>query len=116
MADKTTSQAQQESTQSQQTGWAPPGADFYRKLAEEQIGRMSAAFGELDKVQARILEQARQAIDESEAIDESARLAKESMAYMAELGAEWRRIAMDAGRQAGERFATATPPTTNVKA
>jgi hypothetical protein len=40
----------------------------------------------------------------NEAIEESARLAKESLAYAQKLQAEWRKISLDAMKQAAEPF------------
>jgi len=94
MADKQTSQSQHNGTASQHQG------DAFRKMIDDQLGRVASFWSELEKLETKGLEQARAAIDES------ARLAKEGMVYAAGLAAEWRRMLMDASKQGAERFAS----------
>ena len=62
----------------------------FLKLADAQLSQMSSMFAEIEKLQAKGLEQTRAALDES------ARLSKETLGYWAALGAESRRLSMDA--------------------
>lgn len=69
------------------------GMAAWKTLVEEQLGRWSAVQEELAKAEARQAEQVRSAIDEH------ARLVKESLAYAAQLSSEWRRLTLDAARR-----------------
>ena len=79
MSDEKTVHAQQSSTWGK--GW------------DEQLARMAALGERMAQVEAQALERARVAIDES------ARMQKETIAYWAELAAATRSIGLDAARQ-----------------
>jgi hypothetical protein len=89
MADKTppTDSQTQQNPQVQQAQQAAA------KMMEDQLDRMQAFQAEIAKLEAKGVEQARQAIDEA------ARLWKESLSYGAQLGAAWRNLAIDATRR-----------------
>jgi hypothetical protein len=69
------------------------------KLAETQLTRMNAMLDEVAKAQAAGLEQAKTALDES------ARLSKETLGYWAALTGESRRLTMDAMKRGMDLFA-----------
>ena len=101
MADKQTSQSQHNGTASQHQG------DAFRKMIDDQLGRVASFWTELEKLETKGLEQARAAIDES------ARLAKEGMVYAAGLAAEWIFCVPPGAKSSPKRsrsFALATVP------
>ncbi|MBL9021976.1 MAG: hypothetical protein JNL21_07230 [Myxococcales bacterium] len=70
--------------------------DLWTKATQEQISRMDQMAEQLHKMQGQAVERTR------EAIDETARLMKESLAYSTQLSAEWRKITLDATKKAAE--------------
>ena len=74
--------------------------DVWRKMTDDSIARMTAFYAELDKVEAKNLERAEQAMHEA------AKLTKDTLAYGAQLGAEWRKASLDAFQRFSS-FATA---------
>ena len=86
MADKIPSTG----SQTQQAQQAQQAA---AKMMEDQLDRMQAFQAEIAKLEAKGMEHARQAIDEA------ARLWKESISYGAQLTAAWRNLAIDATRR-----------------
>ena len=70
--------------------------DVWTKMTQEHIARVEQMGAELQKVQAQAIERTR------EAIDESARLMKESMTYATQLSAEWNKVTVEATRKATE--------------
>jgi hypothetical protein len=87
MSGKETSQSQQ---------WAAS----WQKAWQDQFERWNAAFAEMGKVETKGFEQV------CANVDEAARLAKESAAYGNLLAAQWRKLAVDAARQAFEAIGT----------
>ena len=73
----------------------------WQKMTEESIARATAFYGEVDKLEAKGVERT------TVAIDEVAVNFKETLAYSAQLGAEWRKLSMDAFKQATAAFAPA---------
>jgi len=71
---------------------------FWKKAVEETFGRTTAFYEELGKLDAKKNEQA------SEVIDEMTKLTKESIAYSAALGAEWRRLMLETMKRSTEMF------------
>ena len=69
------------------------GADAWKQAADAWLGRMTALPEEAAKVEALGAERARATIDES------ARLARESLAYSLNLSAEWRKLMTETTRQ-----------------
>src|SRR5690349_878251 len=82
---------------------AAQAPDAFRKLLDEQIARLGEMSREMEKLQATTMDQARQAIDES------ARLFKESLNYGGLMMNEWRRMALEASRQAVDAFDAVLP-------
>jgi len=76
--------------------------EAWQKVSEESFARAAAFYGEVDKLESKGIE--RTAI----AIDELAVLQKETLAYGAQLGAEWRKLAMDSIRQASSAVSATT--------
>lgn len=70
------------------------------KVASESAARMEQMFDELQKFQEA---QHQRAV---EMIDEGARMMKASVEYGMKLSDEWRKIALQANRQASEMFTT----------
>lgn len=94
MAENKTSQAQQNTP-----NVAPPNGGFYnpfRGLIEEQLKRTEAFWKDVAEMEAKNAEQARAAIDES------AKLMKETLDYGLKLSAEWRKMAMEATKRAAD--------------
>lgn len=73
--------------------------DVWRKMTDDSIARMSAFYAEIDKVEAKNLERAEQAMHEA------AKLTKDTLAYGAQLGAEWRKLSLEAIQRASENTA-----------
>ena len=71
---------------------------FWKKAIEETFTRTNAFYDELGKLDAKKNEQA------TEVVDEMAKLTKESLAYSAALGAEWRRLTLEAIKRSTEMF------------
>lgn len=78
--------------------------DQWQKMTEESIARATSFYGEVDKLEAKGIERT------TVAIDEVAVNFKESLAYSAQLGAEWRKLSMAALKNA----TTALVPTSKA--
>ena len=87
MAQKTTTQAQQDGAE----GAASAGA---ARAKDAHTDRLEAMFVELEKVQRKNLEQM------ESAIDEGAKLMKASLEYSGKMMDEWRRLTLLATQQA----------------
>jgi hypothetical protein len=68
--------------------------ETWQKMAEESLARTNAFYAEFEKAEAKHMEQM------VSAIDEMAKLQKQSIAYGAQLGAEWRKMSLDAFHKA----------------
>jgi hypothetical protein len=84
MAEKNPSQTQQ------------VAIDEWKKAVEAQVTRVQAFNDELARFEQKGLEHMKTAIEESN------KLARESMAYIAQLSAEWRKLALEATRRAAD--------------
>jgi hypothetical protein len=73
-------------------------AAFWQKAIAEQIDRWDSMLSEVGKLETKGFEQI------CSNVDEAARLAKESAAYANLLGAQWRKLYVDATRQAFDLF------------
>ena len=71
----------------------------WQKMTAESITRATAFYGEVDKAEAKTIE--RSAV----AIDEISVNFKETLAYGAQLGAEWRKLSLEAIKQSATAFA-----------
>jgi hypothetical protein len=69
---------------------------MWKKAVDDQIARAELAYAEMGRLQEQALTQQRQAIDEM------AKLTKESVDYFAQLSAEWRKLTLDAARKTAE--------------
>ena len=70
----------------------------WKRMVDEQTGRIESIYAEMAKVEDKGLAQM------NAAIDESARLVKDSFAWYTELSAEWRKMTLDATRRSAELF------------
>lgn len=68
--------------------------ETWQKLADDSMVRANAFFAEVEKAEAKRIERA------ESAIEEMARIQKETIAYTAQLGAEWRKVSLDAFQKA----------------
>jgi hypothetical protein len=75
----------------------------WQKMTAESIQRASSFYGELDKLEAKGIERG------TVAIDEVSVNFKETLAYGAQLGAEWRKLSLEAIKQASAAFNPAKP-------
>jgi hypothetical protein len=88
MSEQTTSQTQQIK-------------DGFKKAMDDHAARVENAFTEMAKLEEKGLEQA------CAQLDEATRLTKVSLAYASELGAQWRKLMVDAARRSAEMVAGA---------
>lgn len=77
-------------TQPQQFG------DFWLKAMKDQVARVESMQKELEKLEQQSFERT------NEALEESAKLARESFAYTQKVQAEWRKISLDAIKKSSE--------------
>lgn len=70
--------------------------DVWSQLAREHLARLESLSEQVGKLQGQGVQRAHQAIDES------AKLMKASMDYATELGAEWRKLGLEATRKTAE--------------
>lgn len=82
----------------------------WQKMTEESIQRATAFYGEVDKLEAKGVERS------TVAVDEVAVNFKETLAYGAQLGAEWRKLTLEAIKQSTTAFASASATMTAPKA
>lgn len=75
-----------------------PVVEFWTKAWKDQLGRVDAMQKEMEKVEAQGYERT------LEALEESAKLTRESLAYFHKLNAEWRKITLDGLKKSGESF------------
>lgn len=94
MADNSTSQSQHFAPFTMPFGTA--AIDAWRKAAEANVARMTGMYEMLASFEGKGVEQARQAIDEG------ARLMRESLDYATRMSAEWRKMSLEATRNAVE--------------
>ena len=64
--------------------------DTYKKMADDAVSRTQAFYAELEKAESRRVERV------EGAIEEIVKLQKESLAYSAQLGAEMRKLSIEA--------------------
>jgi hypothetical protein len=83
---------QQKNSQVQQfsTDWT--------KIVADQMGRVEAGLGELAKLESKTMAQA------VSGLEESARYARESLAFAEKASAEWRKLVLDATRRTASFF------------
>ena len=88
MSDKTTSQTHNSFP------FAAPALDAIRQAAEAHISRVQSFYDTTAQWESRGAEQTRGAIDES------ARLMRESVLYATQMSTEWRKLSLEAMRNA----------------
>lgn len=80
--------------------------ESWQKLADDSYARTQAFYAEMDKIEAKNIERAETAVGAAElALHEMAKLAKETIAYQAQLGQEWRKLSLESVQRASEAFA-----------
>lgn len=82
--------------------------ETFTKMAEDSSSRASAFFAEIEKQDAARVERT------SSAIDEVARLQKETLAYTAKMGAEMRKISVDAFKSMTDKVVALATPASSV--
>ena len=78
--------------------------ETFVKMAEDSSSRSSAFFAEIEKQDGARIERT------SAAIDEMARLQKETLAYSAKMGAEMRKISIDTMKSMTDKVASFATP------
>ncbi|MBI2389371.1 MAG: hypothetical protein HYV09_07220 [Deltaproteobacteria bacterium] len=76
----------------------------FASSVEAQLARVEAFYNQLAELETKALEQ------HKNAIEESARLSRESIAYGATLAAEWRKASLEATRRTFEMMRAPTNP------
>jgi hypothetical protein len=71
---------------------------FWKKTFEDAMGRTNAVYAEFAKLDAKSTEQA------GFAVDEMAKIAKESIAYFSAISNEYRRLSLEAMKKSTEMF------------
>lgn len=72
--------------------------ETWQTLAEEQVTRATSFYDAIDKVEAKSVERVETAMSEAQ------KLTKETLAYNAQLAAEWRKLTFDAFTRAAKAF------------
>jgi hypothetical protein len=75
-----------------------PTPEAFTQMMKDQIARTQGLMDELAVYEGVAMQRARTAVNDL------AKLASDSIGYMAQLSAEWRKVALDAGRRATEAF------------
>jgi hypothetical protein len=76
-----------------------PTPEAFTQMMKDQIARTQNIMEELAVYEGVAMQRARTAVNDL------AKLASDSIGYMAQLSAEWRKMALDAGRRAADAFA-----------
>lgn len=72
--------------------------DAWKKMVDDQVARMELAYAEVARLQEQALAQ------NLKAIDEMAKLQKESLEYVGQLSTEWRKLTVEAAKNATSLF------------
>jgi hypothetical protein len=70
----------------------------WKKMMDDGMGRLKDTWAEMDRMQRQNMEQAHTAIDEF------ARMMKDSVSYSTKLTDEWRKVAMETTERASNMF------------
>jgi methyl-accepting chemotaxis protein len=73
--------------------------DAWKKMMGDHAARMEQMYAETARLQAQGLEQSQKAVEEL------ARLSKDSIQYMGQLSAEWRKLTIEATKKTAELWA-----------
>lgn len=84
--------------------------ETFTKMAEDSSSRTAAFFAEIEKQDAARVERT------SSAIDEIARLQKETLVYTAKLGADMRKMSLDTMKSVADKVVSLATPSTAAKA
>jgi hypothetical protein len=84
--------------------------ETFTKMAEDSSSRAASFFAEIEKQDAARVERA------SSAIDEIARLQKETLVYTAKMGADMRKISLDAMKSVTDKVVSLATPSSTAKA
>lgn len=84
--------------------------DAWTKMTAEQLARFEQMTAQYEEMQQKAMERA------FEAIDESARLMKESLTYATKLSEEWRKISVENGKKAAAATASVAATATAADA
>ena len=76
--------------------------ETWQKLTDDSIARATAFYAEVEKAEAKRLERV------ESAIEEMAKMQKETLAYGAQLGAELRKVSLEAFQQASTLASSST--------
>ncbi|KAB2902082.1 MAG: hypothetical protein F9K40_07970 [Kofleriaceae bacterium] len=76
-----------------------PTPEAFTQMMRDQIARTQGLMDELAVYESVAMQRARTAVNDL------AKLATDSIGYMAQLSAEWRKLALEAGRRATDAFA-----------
>jgi hypothetical protein len=79
--------------------FALPTPEAFQQMMRDQIARTQGLMEELSVYESVAMQRARTAVNDL------AKLASDSIGYAAQLSAEWRKMALDAGRRAADAFA-----------
>lgn len=77
--------------------------ETWQKMADDSFARTSAFYAQMDELEAKNIERT------ENAIQEVAKLTKETLAYGAQLGAAWRKISLETMHRTAAAFG-AEPP------
>jgi hypothetical protein len=75
-----------------------PTPEAFTQMMKDQIARTQSMMDELAVYEGVAMQRARTAVGDL------AKLASDSIGYFAQLSAEWRKVALDAGRRAADAF------------
>jgi hypothetical protein len=70
----------------------------WKKIVDDSVARVELAYTEMNRLQEQALAQ------NLKAVDEMAKLSRDSVEYMGQLAAEWRKLSLDATRKTAELF------------
>ena len=70
----------------------------FKKILDDQIGRVELAYGEMARIQEQTMAQNRQALEDM------AKLTRDSVEYWGQLTSEWRKLTLDASKKTAELF------------
>ena len=78
--------------------WTLPAPEVFTQMMRDQIARTQGLMDELAVYESVAVQRARTAVADL------AKLASDSIGYVSQLSAEWRKVALDAGKRAAEAF------------
>ena len=90
MANKQTSQTQQNESQTAPNAWA--------QLSKDHLERINGLWGEIAEMEGKLYDSARQAFGEADS------LTRDYAKYMTDLSSQWRRMFLESTRRAADLF------------